>query len=306
MSDANNVSEFPADVQIAPEVMTATRPFYWSVRRELWENRSIYLAPLIVAGVVLFASMIGTFMLPKRMRAAQTRPPAHSVYAPYKMAPAPIMMATLLVGLFYSLDALYGERRDRSILFWKSLPVSDVTTVISKASIPIVVLPAIGLGLSLIARLVLFLQSTVVLLGSGMSPAPFWAATRPFQEPIIMAYGLGAHALWFAPVYCWFLLVSAWAKRAPILWAVLPFLAVAAVERITFNSWHFMKMMQYRVTGAMKEAFTAQGARTGDIDAFSKLDPLRFITSAGLWSGLIFAAICLVLAVRVRRNREPI
>ena len=63
------------------------------------------------------------------------------VVRPFSMAPAPIMLATFLVGLFYSLDALYGERRDRSILFWKSLPVSDRTTVLSKASIPLVVLP---------------------------------------------------------------------------------------------------------------------------------------------------------------------
>ena len=61
------------------------------------------------------------------------------------MAPAPIMFATFLVGIFYCLDALHGERRDRSILFWKSLPVSDLTTVLSKASIPFAVLPLIGL-----------------------------------------------------------------------------------------------------------------------------------------------------------------
>src|SRR5713101_9164463 len=97
--------------------MSEIRPMFWSVRRELWENRSIYLAPLIVAAVVLFATALGTIGLPRRMRSLPTLDPAKrhaAVVMPYSMAPAPIMLTTFLVGFFYCLDALYGERRDRS------------------------------------------------------------------------------------------------------------------------------------------------------------------------------------------------
>ena len=59
------------------------------------------------------------------------------------------MGTAFIVGIFYSLDALHGERRDRSILFWKSMPVSDLTTVLSKASIPLVVLPLLSFAISL-------------------------------------------------------------------------------------------------------------------------------------------------------------
>ena len=179
----------PATVPSGPPAVAATaiptRPMYWSVRRELWENRSITIAPLVVAAVVLFGSLISTIGLPKRMRAASELDDPAKVHAavvrPYGVAPAPIMFATFLVGIFYSLDALHGERRDRSILFWKSLPVSDRTTVLSKASIPLVVLPLLGLALGVFTQHIILLLSTATLLGNGVSPAPLWTEVRFIQ-----------------------------------------------------------------------------------------------------------------------------
>jgi ABC-2 type transport system permease protein len=280
---------------------------YWSLRRELWENRSIYLAPLIVAAVVLFASALGTIGLPRRVRSLPTLDPGKrhaAIVRPVSVAPAPIMLATFLIGFFYCLDALHGERRDRSILFWKSLPVSDRTTVLSKATIPLVVLPLIAFALSVVVQGILLWLSTLVLLGNHLSPALLWGEFRFFQGLLIMLYGLTVHMLWFAPVYAWLLLISAWARRTPVLWAILPPLAVAAVERILFNTWFFMRMLEYRMTGAMKEAFAFTG-RQGDISRLSELTPGRFLSAPGLWVGLLFAAAFLAAAVRLRRNREP-
>jgi ABC-2 type transport system permease protein len=287
--------------------MNATRPMYWSLRRELWENRSIYLAPLIVAAFVLFATALSTIGLPKRMRNLPTLDPAKrhaSIAMPYSMAPAPIMLATFIVGFFYCTDALYSERRDRSILFWKSLPVSDRTTVLSKATVPLVVLPLIAYALSIVTQLILLMLSNMVLFAHGMSPATLWAEVRFFQGLLIMLYGLTVHMLWFSPIYAWLLLVSAWAKRTPVLWAVLPLLAVSAVEKITFNTTLFAHMLQYRVVGAMTEAFAVHAK--GDINRLSQLDPAKFLSAPGLWVGLIFAAAFLAVTIRLRRNREPI
>ncbi len=287
-----------------PASLSTPRPMYWSVRRELWESRSVYLAPLIVAAFVLFGSFLATLSTGAMRASADSSATAKQepIVTPIRMAPAPIMLTTFLVGFLYCFDALYGERRDRSILFWKSLPVSDVTTVLSKASIPLVVLPLIALLLSIATQVLLLPVAIAVSLGSGASLLRLWEL---LPEPLIMIYGLTVHALWFAPIYCWLLLVSAWARRAPLLWAVLPILAAAAVERITFNTWTFMNMLQYRVTGAMKEGFTATRDSSGDVQ-FGQLDPLNFLSTPGLWVGLIFAAACLVAAVRLRRNREPI
>jgi ABC-2 type transport system permease protein len=288
------------------------RPIYWSIWRELWENRYLYIAPLIVAGVVLFATFISVTVLPRRIRAVPVNDPArlHQVIVtPFSMAPAPVMLTAFLIGLFYSLDALYGERRDRSILFWKSLPVSDRTTVLSKAAIPLIVLPVIAIAIGGITQLMLLMLGSMVLEGSGIGAMTLWSEFRFIQEPIIMVYGVFAFALWWAPIYCWLILVSAWARRTPILWAVLPFMAIAAVERILFNTSYFLLMLEYRASGAMKEAFAGFSTKRGShavIDQFSQLDPVRFLTSSGLWVGLIFAAACLAIVIRLRRYREPI
>jgi ABC-2 type transport system permease protein len=306
----NASPEFPLDSQGAsPAATSPVRPMYWSVRRELWENRSIYLAPLVVMAVVLLASLFGTIGLPGTMRTLPTLDPAkqHAVVVRFfGMAPAPIMLTTILVGMFYSLEALYGERRDRSLLFWKSLPVSDLTTVLSKASIPLVVLPLIAFVLSVATVAIILVLGTVVLLANGMSPARLWGEARLFQQPLVMLYGLAVHALWFAPIYGWLLLISAWARRTPVLWAVLPLFAISVVERLAFNTSLFLSLLRYRLTGAMAEAFTITPQRAGIIDHLSQLDPVRFLGSPGLWIGLAFAAASLSAAVRLRHYREPI
>ncbi|MFN2385046.1 MAG: ABC transporter permease [Thermoanaerobaculia bacterium] len=283
------------------------RPMYWSVRRELWENRSLYLAPAIVSAVVLFGTLIGTIGLPGRVRNAASDPAKlHDVLVGSpSTAPSPVMFVALMVGLFYCLEALHGERKDRSILFWKSLPVSDRTTVLSKASIPLLVLPVIAYVLGMSTQLLLLYARSAVLWASGLSASAMWAEMRFFEGLVIMAYGLAAFVLWWAPIHGWFLLVSAWAKRAVLLWAVLPWLAVAGLERMVFGSLSFMRMLQYRWTGAMTEAFTLKPG-SHDIDRLAQLRPGHFLTRPGLWLGLAFAAACLAAAVRLRRHREPI
>jgi len=282
---------------------------YWSIRRELWENRSIYLAPLIVAAVVLFGSCFSVISLPRRMQKVPPNNPAktHAVIVqPFSMAPAPIILVTFIVGMFYSLDALYGERRDRSILFWKSLPVSDRTAVLSKASIPLIVLPLVGFALGQITQIILLLFSAPVLSAHGMSPATVFGEFQWFQELLVMIYGLTAHALWFAPIYGWLLLVSAWARRTPVLWAALPPVVISVLEKMVFNTTYFGNLLKYRVAGAMKEAFGVDPANHGVIEHAWQLSPLRFLSAPGLWLGLLFAAGCLVAAIRLRRNREAI
>ena len=285
-----------------------TRPFYWSVRREIWENRSIYLAPLIVMAVVMFALLVSHVGLPKRMRTLSSVEPARQhlvVVKPFAMAPAPIMFVTFIVGFFYALDALYGERRDRSILFWKSLPVSDRTAVLSKAFIPFAVLPFIALALGLLAFFALLFSGTIWLVLNGISPARLWAEVHFVQMPIVMAYGLAAHTLWFAPIVAWLLLLSASVRRAPFLWAILPPVVIAVVEKILFNTTYFRSWLRYRLLGAMDRAFSVDAGKSL-VDRVGQLSPGEFLSTPALWIGLAFAALFLAAAVQQRRKREPI
>ena len=306
------IAEFPVNGRAngdAP-LLRATRPLFWSIRREIWENRSITVAPLIVAGVVLFVLLTMTIWLPSRIRRMPPDAPTRhtKLIKPYAVAPAPIMFTTILVGFFYSLDALYGERRDRSILFWKSLPVSDRTSVLAKICIPLVVLPAFALALSFLAQLAILLFSNSVLAVSGISPAVVWRELS-LELPVTMVYGLTAHMLWFAPIHGWFLLVSAWARRMPLLWAVLPAILIGGVETGVFKTTYFGAFLRYRFIGAMAEAFGGIGMPKNEspaIEHLEQLSPLRFLSTPGLWLGLVFAALCFVAAAKLRRSREAL
>ncbi len=290
----------------------ATDPVYWSIRRELWENRSLVIAPLAVAGFALFIMLMTAFGLPRKMRtlAALDAVRQHAaIVRPFTLAPSVIMVTTILVAVFYCLDALYGERRDRSILFWKSLPVSDATTVLSKAAIPIVVLPLIGFALGLASQLILLLWSSAVLMMSGMSPAPLWAELRLLEMPVALIYGIGVFTLWHAPLYGWLLLISGWAKRTPVLWAFLPFVVISVLEHMVSSTARFSLLMRWRLMGPLTTAFKnvpmPANGHIGVIDRFDQLDPLTFVRTPGLWIGLLLAAAFIAAAVRLRRFRAP-
>jgi ABC-2 type transport system permease protein len=288
---------------IAPAVMSATRPMYWSVRRELWENRYIYIAPLAVTVVMLFGYLIASIG-----RAMSVADPAQRVSVltePTDFAALLIMGTAFVVGVFYSLDALHGERRDRSILFWKSLPVSDVTTVLSKASIPLVVLPLLSFALTVATQSIMLLLSTAVLRGSGLSVVPLWTHMPLFQQWLMLLYHLVAvHMLWYAPIYGWLLLVSAWARRAAFLWAALPWLAIGIVEKLAFNTSHFAAWVGYRFSGdAAGGSFAADNV---SMDHLMHLTPGKFLITPGLWIGLAFFAACIAATVRLRRYQAPI
>ena len=289
--------------------MSRARQFLSSVRRELWENRSIYLAPLGVAALFLIGFFISLIRLPARMRVASALDPMRLqevIEQPYLIVALMLMAVAMLVAVFYCLDALYGERRDRSILFWKSLPVSDLMTVLSKASIPILVLPLVTFAVTVATQFIMLLVSSIVLAGIGMGFTTMWTRV-PFHEVvgIHFLHLVGFHGLMYAPLYGWLLLVSAWAKRAPFLWATLPPVAIGAVERIAFNTTHFSDVIRNHFLGGPMPSGTAGGMRM-TMDILSP-EPLgRFLLSPPLWCGLGITALFLLAAVRLRRARGPI
>jgi ABC-2 type transport system permease protein len=281
-----------------------TLPLIWSVRRELWENRYLYIAPIAVAVLVLFAFVVGTVHLPQILSSNVQKPgsSAPPPGLPYSIAGIAIILTGILVGAFYCIGALYNERRDRSILFWKSLPVSDTITILSKAAIPLLVLPAIIFAIAIAMQIVMFLLTYTIVLFNGESIPAFWTQWPLPRMILVLAYGLVTLSLWQAPLYAWLLMVSAWAKRAPFLWAVLPPIALCLGERIAFDSSFFGDMLATRLCGSFNAAFNGLGQDPGPI-RLSQLAPLQFLTTPALWSGLAFTIAVLAIAIRLRRYR---
>jgi len=306
-TQSNTSPESPIE-SAAVDCRYGPRPFYWSVRRELWENRSLYIAPLIVAAVQVFGFGLSAIGLAGR-RSAVLLDPAKArmhIEQPYDMAAMMMLFTAFIVGLFYCLDALYGERRDRSVLFWKSLPVSDLSTVLAKLTIPIAVLPLIAFAIVVCTQIIMLLMTSAVLIAHGMSPASTWTHVPFLQNWIVLFYGLVCLSLWHAPIYSWLLLVSGWARRATFLWAVLPWLAIGIFEKITFGTSYFGDLVKYRLMGFAPNAFDFLGRDNPCINSLAQLTPGRFLSSSGLWLGLVVAIVFLAATIRQRRYRGPI
>lgn len=303
-TSANIAPELPVESAVTDR-RDMTRPFYWSVWRELWENRSIYIAPLIVAAVQLLGFAISTIGMPERRRAVLLLDPAKQralIGEPYDVVAMIMIFTAFIVGFFYSLDALHGEHRDRSILFWKSLPVSDFTAVLAKASVPLVVLPLITFAIIVATQFLMLVWSSAVLLTSGLA-ATTWTHLPWLRDWLVLLYGIIAIVLWHAPIYGWALLVSGWARRATFLWAVLPPLAIVVFERITFNTWHFGSILRDRLLGFAPGAFAFKPH--GAISSFVEATPGTYLITPGLWIGLLCGAAFIAAAIRLRRYRGP-
>jgi ABC-2 type transport system permease protein len=297
-----------------------TRLMFWCVRRELWENRSIYIAPFAAAGFLIFVVLISMIEVGINAQTlygniGTVRAGTALLWFPYMLIAAPVLAIGMLVAIAYCLGALHGERQDRSILFWKSLPVSDLITVLSKTSVPIILIPLISFVAALVTQLVIFAVTLTVFpliaakghfVWAGVPASSYtvhmlWDAVPIGYLTLAMLYGLLVTALWHAPIYAWLLLVGGWARRMTFVWAVAPVAGLMIVERIAFGTDHLGTMLQDRLSGSLPIAFT--GVINGNLP---DLAPSRFLSDPGLWIGLAVATFFLGAAVLLRRYRQPI
>jgi ABC-2 type transport system permease protein len=306
MPDRSSEPHADSSPAFGPPASSPTRLFYWSVRRELWENRFLYIVPLIVAAIVLFGFATGTAHMAHMQAGSPPAAASHFSATPLDIAVFALMLTYLILTVVYCLGALYNERSDRSILFWKSLPVSDVTTVIAKASIPLLVLPLITFAVLAVTQGIMLLAAGAMPLARGAGEAAPWMQTSILPLWAAMFYHLFTiHALYYAPIYGWLLLVSAWARRAPILWATLPVAAILIIERLVFNTSAFANMLLSRLEGG-PSAIQYPPPGNMPIQAPTLANLGAFLASPGLWIGFLVCAVFLAAAVRVRRHQGPI
>lgn len=299
-----------------------TRPFRWLLKRELWEHSVVRLVPLAAGAIVLIAMLLSMpHAYHEGMPAIAGQPSGLQrvmlgvLYAGIAQA---VWTAMLLAALFYCLDALHAERRDRSILFWKSMPVSDLKTVLAKLTVPMLLMPLLALGVIVALEVIATLGLGLIAWFSGRS-LNFVASAPLLPVTIMIAYALGVMTLWLAPVYGWLLLVSAWAKRGAFLWAVLPPLALLLLERV-LGGTHAWSILVDRFLLRPTQAFQAWASDplfgvsvrpdgfdmrgTFPHDIYSYMTPVEFLSTPGLWLGLACAAAFIAIALIVRRRRD--
>lgn len=207
----------------------------WLIKREMWENKGmLFWTPVVIASAVALLVLtslflgkmsginveghnIGTVTIEGavRMRIAET------LSQMYIGAGMPVLMVLGLLVFFYCLGALHDERRDRSLLFWKSLPVSDFTTVMSKLLLAVVVAPLITIGIAIVLGLVVLAAACIMLLTHGTNLFGAVLASPDFYlTPLRLIGLLPVYALWALPTVGWLLMVSSMARSKVFLWAV--------------------------------------------------------------------------------------
>ena len=314
-------------VETAP-LAHPTRPFSWLLRREFWENRSLYIVPGVVCGLNAVLWILGLmsgrgFMVNgeqlsdvlQRLPQASGALQRASMAVTLGMLIAVVSCAMLIVAFFYTLDALHSERRDRSILFWKSMPMSDMQTVLSKLFVATFGISAIAFAFTMVTHLLLTVATSIYLLAHGVGPALAWSSVSMYEVPVLYLYGLITHVFWFAPIYAWLIFVSAAARRLPFLWAILPPALVALCEYFAFGSRTFLGILGHRFAFlTQSHAFgidpsnLMQGPERAQVprDFVALASPVDFLVNPWLWVGLAIAGALVAGAIWVRRYREPL
>jgi len=301
------VTPEPEALQTAPAEIPALRRFAWLLRRELWESRWIYLAPFAVTGLILLGAVLAAFQMPAKMHRVAVLAPAaqHAALTDhYLMASLLLMATTFVVSLFYCLDAFQSERRDRSILFWKSLPISDREVVASKAITGLVATPLFVLAVAAVGQVLFALIIWARFGGSGhaslLVPFDFGAWIR--VQGLFLAI-LPALILWYLPIAAYLLFVSVAVRRNAFLWALLPPAALLLIESILMPAHYFASFLGRRFTGVFQ--IIGQNVHGDDPNLGSIVAAIGHVfMSIETWLGVIVAGVAFVAIVRMRRYRD--
>jgi ABC-2 type transport system permease protein len=322
----------------------------WLLRREFWEHKGGFVwAPLIAAiiMVVLVGGVVGYGISSGKMNGDSVTIQVNGdevhntsiskVVTPEKRADmarlaannyiavgAPIFVVLPVVAFFYCLAALYDDRRDRSILFWKSLPISDADTVLSKLVTVLVVAPLITIGVATAAALaILFFGGIaasyhgVSLFGAVLSNVNFYLA------PLYLVGMLPVYILWALPTAGWLMLVSSWAKSKVILWAVgVPLIAAVLLKWLDFllgmtsgltvnSGWIIKNVLETILLGLVPGTWFMNAGGELPMPTHTGVDMLTMLAYSwstlgkpALWAGVLAGVAMILGAIRLRRWRD--
>jgi ABC-2 type transport system permease protein len=321
----------------------------WLLRRELWENNGSFVrVPVIIAltmlaflvcmaGYGMFHSGFGDSVtvnghaiskvsMWNAMPLERRTEIAHGLAGAYIAFAAPLFLVLPLVTFFYCLAALYDDRRDRSILFWKSLPISDQSTVLSKVLTALCVAPLITMAVGTAAALTMLLIGVAMASLSGLHIAGMLLTSSEFYlAPLRLLGLLPVYMLWAIPTVGWLLMVSSWARSKVFLWAVgIPLLGLLLVQWFNFMSSNFLgaglnvKLFQHIVARALGGLIPGIWMKFANVSPETMVDRgTRSIDAGGIfsqswmtllqpevWVGVIAGAAMIYVAMRLRRWRD--
>jgi ABC-2 type transport system permease protein len=287
----------------------------WSIQiqREFWEHRGLWIAPLVIALVMLLsAAVFGhidvSFGAQARHYEGRIAPPVAELMA--LGWAVPFYLAALIQAGAYLIDCLYAERRDRSILFWRSMPVTDARSVLVKLLVGLVLVPlgdfALAAATGLLGCAILVLRNHDVVI-NGLSVVALWNTAAWLRMQLVMLYGVIGAMLWYAPFAAYLMLISVWARRSPYAWALLPPVLLVVFEQMMFGTHYIAHIVNGGFGEFLQLAYGLQAADWhGGIVRYSlqSLSPAQLLASQRLCWGLLAAAGMIALAMRLRRSSD--
>ncbi len=288
------------------------------LKREFWEHRSIWLTPAAIGIVISVAALTGLMSLAHFVEevdmgiiAAQNGEeiPRLAMLGALGGITAVFAMGAGIVQIFYTLDSLYSERKDKSILFWRSLPVTDAETVISKMLTAFLVIPAAALAGTFVTHLVfMVISSGWVMWEGGNAIHLIWRSAPIFDvwvSGILTAYMV---TVWLSPFFGWFLFVSAFTKRMPLLMAFLPLIILPLIEIAILPTNFLAAAILERLSELESAGIDIENAfdqKTFEaVSMLSAIDLGQFFTSAKVWAGAIVCGLFVTAAIYVRRFKD--
>lgn len=271
--------------------------YSWLIRRELWERRTVWMLPGIIGIIVILLALFGRFHSDAPERAW--------ALVPYILGFIFLCFAAVTTS-FYLLDCLYEDRRDRSILFWKSLPISDTASVLSKLITGLVVIPLVSF---LFADLTALIASIAISAREGsMVASQLWHGESWWNLQLLWLYIIGTAAIWYLPLAGWMMLVSATVKRAPILWAVVPFLLDFLIEHFFLGTNLLTHIIGSWLTAYPAAAINGHHVEFTDAGGIPTLlghmlDLKSFLLDWRTWLSAVIGAALIFAAIQVRMRR---
>ncbi|NOZ42231.1 MAG: hypothetical protein GXP02_03560 [Alphaproteobacteria bacterium] len=294
-------------------------PFKALMFREYWENRrAVLTTPLVITALSMVVIIISmgifgrsihingeTFTLQQviaNMSMQDAQSLKDNVNHLLLASSAPIMIGVWFSMIFTALGSLYDERKDNSILFWKSMPVSDSQTILSKLLTVTLVIPLVAIGFTFIFQIFLLIVGTFATIGTDYSAWDLlWSSTNLPAMLLREVVYVIMYSLWALPVLAWLMLASVVAKRSPLLLAGIPVVLFALFEALFFHTRYLIDFIGKHLSGGRIQGM----GMGGDFNHFSPRGPLEILQSAtqpAFWLGLAVAVILLYITVQLRKR----
>jgi ABC-2 type transport system permease protein len=295
------------------------------LKREVWEHRSIYVTPLAIASIVTLGTLamlmfaggfakeldIAIFGATNIAGDAERKVALTGFFVGTSWV---FLLAAMVLTVFYTLDSLYAERKDKSILFWRSLPITDAEAVISKLATAIVVIPLATVVAIIATHIVNLLVTSIwVSVKGGDAGHLIWGSVPLLDNWLAALIVTLASAIWMSPFVGWFLFVSAFTKRSPLLMAFMSLVVIPLLELIFLRSSVFAEAVFTRrgmiplFKGMDMEAFFDEASLHVNeeiVSLLAHLDVVHFLTSTSMWGGVVVCALFVTAAIYVRRYRD--